>query len=284
MSDDGRDQRAEAREVQRSLIHVMEQNAQAQEQAREDEKKKAKEREQRDTVVQINSFNIDKLEGGGDAGGYKSWEEDVDSLLFAAEMEEVLVGSKKEPVEKVSDVYMDPKARRALYTKVFSSLGAGLKSQVRGVKKGDVEELLAKVRSVFLKKDVISRAALRKKITDAQLDHYPDLPTFIAEFDRLTEMYKECGGEGYDGENKIHVFLEAMPDEYKHHKTVIGNYTVTNPGSPMTWDQVTTLLTDAMRFHLADKSDQRGGRPYQTLQVIKVIITFFKDTCSYFHF
>ena len=125
MADEERDQRADAREVQRSLVRVMQQNAQAQEQAREDEKKKAKERGLRDTVVQVNSFVIDKLEGAGDAGGYKSWEEDVDSMLFAVEMEEVLVESKKDPVEKVSDDYMDPKARRALYTKVFSSLGRG---------------------------------------------------------------------------------------------------------------------------------------------------------------
>ena len=74
------------------------------------------------------------------------------------------------------------------------------------MKKGDVEELLAKVRSIYLRKDVISRMDLRKKITDAQLDHYPDLPALIAAFDRLTEMHKECGGEGYDGENKKYIY------------------------------------------------------------------------------
>ena len=192
MADAERDQRADAREVQRSLVRVMEQNAQAQEQAREYEKRKAKERGQRDTLAQISSFDIEKLVGVGDAGGYMSWEEDIETLLFAVALEEVMAEAKKDQVGRVSDVYMDPKARRAMYTKVYSSLGVGLKSQVRGVKKGDVEELLAKVRSIFLRKDVISRMDLRKKITDAQLDHYPDLPAFIAAFDRLTEMYKDA--------------------------------------------------------------------------------------------
>ena len=106
MSDaDERAQRAQAREVQNSLVHVMQQNAQAQAQARQDEKNKAKERGLRDVVVQINLFIIDKLEGAGDAGGYKSWEEDVDSLLFAVDLEEVMVASKKDPVEKVEDAY-----------------------------------------------------------------------------------------------------------------------------------------------------------------------------------
>jgi len=61
----------------------MEQNAQAQEQAREYEKRKAKERGQRDTLAQISSFDIEKLVGVGDAGGYMSWEEDIETLLFA---------------------------------------------------------------------------------------------------------------------------------------------------------------------------------------------------------
>ena len=115
MGDAERDQRADAREVQRSLVLVMQQNAQAQEQAREDERKKAKERGVRDTLAQISSFEIDKLVEIGDAGGYMSWEGDIETLLFAVALEEVMAEAKKDQVGRVSDVYMDPR-RGGQYT------------------------------------------------------------------------------------------------------------------------------------------------------------------------
>ena len=78
----------------------------------------------RETVNAIRrDDNIPELQDVDDGGKYEEWEDKVDNLLYDVGCTGVMTESKKDPIGRVGGDSMDDKVRRALYSKIYASLG-----------------------------------------------------------------------------------------------------------------------------------------------------------------
>lgn len=202
--------RAAAREEQRRLADALEDNARAQRESRQAEVAKARQeqadREERRLANQVSDvYKTDmpkELESLDSETNHDEWEDGVDNFMYSLGRSDIMEASKADPVQRVAEHVLYLAVRRAMFGRIYSSLGQPIKTQVRSVRKGEIESLLAAVRGLFLQKNPATRQRLRSRL-------------------ETVAKYTACGGAGYDGENKIHILLKGLPKEYEVQCTAI---------------------------------------------------------------
>jgi len=249
----GASERAAARDEQRRLAEALENNAREQRESREAERVRAQQeradREERRVANQVSDVHKTdmpkELESLDSETNHDEWEDGIDNFMYSLGRSDIMEASRTDPVRRINDQVMHPAVRRAMFGRIYSSLGQPIKTQVRAVRKGEIESLLAAVRSLFIQKNPATRQRLRSRLDDAKLDHHADLPSYIAYIDQTVAKYTACGGTGYDGENKIHILLKGLPKDYEVQCTAIKQQQMLNPN--LSWQHVTTLLLSAVQ-------------------------------------
>ena len=185
-----RDERAANRDQARQLTALLQKQVEDAELRRQLDAVERIQAAVRGTVSAIRSDDtIPELLDVDDGGKYEEWEDKVDNLLYDVGCTEVMAESKKDPIGRVGGDSMDDKVRRALYSKIYASLGPVVTGQIRGITRGEVEQLLAAVRDIFLQKGPATMFRLQDDIQRLALDEHGDMARYIAHADKLVSKF-----------------------------------------------------------------------------------------------
>ena len=128
--------RAAARDEQRRLAEALENSAREQRESRQAEAARARQeqadREERRLANQVSDVHKTdmpkELESLDSETNHDEWEDGIDNFMYSLGRSDVMEASKADPVQQIDDRVLHPAVRRAMFGRIYSSLGQPIKT------------------------------------------------------------------------------------------------------------------------------------------------------------